>query len=621
MGALEAPAQRLSEAQRLLRHRGPDDFGLVTFTMAGGTLALGHTRLSIIDLTPGGHQPMDSHDGRYTIVFNGEIYNYRELRQELRAMGHCFRTESDTEVLLACWAQWGAACLVRLIGMFAFVLFDHEGQTLTLARDAFGIKPLFYSSGPDSMVFASELPALLALRAEPASLNTQRAYDYLIHGVPDTGGDTFVQGVFHVPPAHWIRVDLRNPGRLTPERWWNPSIAQTSTLSFASAAEAVRELFLDSVKLHLRSDVPLGLALSGGVDSSAIACAIRHLEPKMDLHTFSFIGEEGSTSEEPWIDVINRATNAISHKVKVGAAELERSLTDLVQTQGEPFGGTAMFAQYCIFKEARKSGITVVLEGQGGDELLGGYDGYPGQMMLSYFERVEWCKMIMFGRQWKQWPDRDSLNPWRAFIGQLLPDKGYNLGNAILGRSPVPGWIQASSLRQWSVSVRPIRPTKTSKAKGRRLMETLLQSLTVTGLPHLLRYSDRNAMKFSIESRVPFLTLPLAELVLSLPEHYLVSQDGETKSVFRAAMRGLVPDAVLDRRNKVGFDTPMRQWMSGSILAEMQDGKQFNHQDSLIHLPKLKSRLETVFNSQEPFDWQTWRIYNLMAWQHQLQIY
>jgi asparagine synthase (glutamine-hydrolysing) len=288
-GTNKAPEFRLAEAHRLLHNRGPNDLGLDSLTVADGALALGHTRLSIIDLSPGGHQPMCSGDGHYTIVFNGEIYNYRELRQELQALGYSFKTDSDTEVLLTCWVQWNSDCLKRLVGMFAFALFDHQAETLTLVRDAFGIKPLFFAPTANGLVFASEMAALLALRAEAPQLNAQRGYDYLINQVQDSGFDTFVMGVHHVPPAHWLRVNLRQPSLTYTERWWNPSIAQTSRLSFADAAEKLREIFLDSVKLHLRSEVPLGVALSGGVDSSAIACAMRHLEPKMEIHTFSFV--------------------------------------------------------------------------------------------------------------------------------------------------------------------------------------------------------------------------------------------------------------------------------------------------------------------------------------------
>lgn len=210
--------QRLQSALAALHHRGPDDRGLETFDVAGGRLALGHTRLSIIDLSPGGHQPMHSPDGRYTIVFNGEIYNYRELRTELKAQGHRFYTDSDTEVLLAAWGQWGVAGLRRLTGMFAFAVFDRVAQTLTLVRDAFGIKPLFVRREGTAVYFASEVPALLELLLAKPELNLQRAYDYLVWGQYDNASDTFYQGVEHLLPGHWLAIDLQQVAADQPTR-------------------------------------------------------------------------------------------------------------------------------------------------------------------------------------------------------------------------------------------------------------------------------------------------------------------------------------------------------------------------------------------------------------------
>jgi asparagine synthase (glutamine-hydrolysing) len=616
-GISEAPVVRLAEAQRLLYHRGPNDRGMETFTVAGGTIVLGHTRLSIIDLSPGGHQPMHSADGRYTIVFNGEIYNYRELRQELQAHGHSFHTDSDTEVLLACWAQWGNECLRRLIGMFAFALFDSQDETLTLVRDAFGIKPLFYAPTADGIIFASEMAALLALRAEAPQLNAQRAYDYLIHQVQDSGFDTFVQGVYHVPSAHWLRVDLSQPSHTVAERWWNPSIAQTSTLSFANAAERLRALFLDSVKLHLRSDVPLGVALSGGVDSSAIACAMRHLAPEMELHTFSFVPSGSNHSEEPWIDLVNAHLHAIPHKVFVNPSDLSTDITDLIRTQGEPFCTTSMYAQYRVFRAAQEAGITVVLEGQGGDELLAGYHGYQGQRMRSLLERGELAGMTRFARQWRRWPGRERLSPWRALVGQLIPDAAYRALQPWVGVKTIPRWMDANVLERLRISTCPVRLDRLPQGRGRRVAEVLLQAMTEGGLPSLVRYGDRNAMRFSIENRVPFLTLPLAEFILSLPEQYLISENGETKSVFRAAMRGIVPDAVLDRRDKMGFETPMGDWI-GALASQVATTVGDTPGAALWNFPRLTSHLESRVSGHERFGAQDWRLINLNLWMQEI---
>lgn len=605
--------EKVRQALEALKHRGPDDVGLEQFAQPYGTLVLGHTRLSIIDLSPGGHQPMRSADGRFLIVFNGEIYNYRELRSELQGNGQCFRTDSDTEVLLCAWAIWGTGCLRRLIGMFAFAVWDRLSGTVTLVRDAFGIKPLFYAQSATGFVFASEMAALLALCNEAPQVNPQRAYDYLVHGVQDSGSETFLQGVYHVPPAHWLRVELRQEAAPVRERWWNPSIAETSTLSFGAAAETLRELFLESVRLHLRSDVALGVALSGGVDSAAIACAMRHVDPGMKLHSFSFVAAESALSEERWIDLVNSHTRAIPHKIVVNPVELGADIDDLVRAQGEPFCSTSMYAQYRVFQAAEEAGITVILEGQGGDELLAGYAGFQGQRMRSLLECCAWPGMLRFARQWKRWPGREQVSAWRGLIGQLVPDALFGALQTLAGVETVPRWMNKAALKRLKVSTRLPRFPRRPEAKGRRVAEALLHAMSDGKLVSLLRYGDRNAMRFSIENRVPFLTLPLAEFVLSLPEHYLIAESGQTKSVLRAAMRGIVPDAVLDRRDKVGFETPMEEWVRGPVLKQiLPDATGVS--GGVLHNAKLDGHLKTWTSGHASLSAQDWRLINLLLW-------
>ena len=618
-GIKEAPKAQLSKAKRLLQHRGPDDCGLDSFFVSGGILALGHTRLSIIDLSINGHQPMRSKDGRYSIVFNGEIYNYRELREELKAGGHTFQTDSDTEVLLACWAQWGTDCLKNLIGMFAFAVYDSCDKTLTLVRDAFGIKPLFYAISKESnnFIFSSEMPAMLSILSDSAQINAQRAYDYLIYQVQDRGFETFIDGVNHVPPAHWLQINLGNSFNVVTERWWNPTINQASTLSFKDAASHLRELFLDSVKLHLRSDVPLGVALSGGLDSSAITCAIRYLEPEIELHTFSYVAARSSFSEESWVDIVNKYINAIPHKIMVNPGDLERDIKSLIQVQGEPFCTTSMYAQYRVFNEAKNAGIKVVLEGQGADELLAGYHGYQGQRMRSLFEQRKFLDMLLFSYHWRKWPGREKLSPWRALIGQLIPDNLYKILQAFSGQQTLPSWMNKNSLEYHNINIRPIRLGRKVSASGRRVIEALFRAVSEGGLPSLLRYGDRNAMNFSIENRVPFLTLPLAEFLISLPEKYLISEDGQTKSIFRAAMRGIVPDEVIDRRDKVGFETPMGDWAS-NLASEVSWLDKSSKRDYLWNEKKISKHFNSIINNKQVFNAQDWRLLNLKLW---MQIY
>jgi asparagine synthase (glutamine-hydrolysing) len=457
--------------------------------------------------------------------------------------------------------------------------------------------------------------ALLSLRDVAPEPNFQRAYDYLIHQVQDSGFDTFVQGVHHVPPAHLLQVNLSQHRLSSVHRWWSPSIRQTSTLNFDDAAECLRELFLDSVKLHLRSDVPLGVALSGGVDSSAIACAIRHLEPGMELHTFSFVSQSSNHSEESWIDLINGHIHAIPHKVFINPSDLSTDISDLIYSQGEPFCTTSMYAQYRVFRAARQAGITVVLEGQGADELLAGYQGYQGQRMRSLLEQCDLFGMARFARQWRQWPGRERRSPWRSLLGQMLPDNLYRATQSWVGIQTVPEWMDSAALERLQISTIPARLARTPDARGRRVAEVLLRSMSEDGLPSLLRYGDRNAMRFSIENRVPFLTLPIAEFVLSLPEQYLIADTGETKSVFRAAMRGIVPDAVLDRRDKVGFETPMGDWVGEGLIKqahnnESPSGSRFGFMKN----DAIRATLAEVIDAKRLCTARDWRLINLMIW-------
>lgn len=249
-----------------LRHRGPNDSGYEMYPLEQGQCFLGHTRLSIIDLSTDGHQPMVSHDRRYKIVFNGEIYNYKELRQELIKLGFIFKTQTDTEVLLTMWQHLGEKCLVKLKGMFAFAVFDSQDNTLTCVRDAFGIKPFFYTFESGSFLFASEIRGLRALKTQALALNIQRAYDYLVHGVYDSNDQTFYQGIHHLLPATIMKVSMTDSSKLNVQfkTWWKPNIDQSTNVSFDEAKELVRNQFLENVKLHLRSDVPVAAALSGG---------------------------------------------------------------------------------------------------------------------------------------------------------------------------------------------------------------------------------------------------------------------------------------------------------------------------------------------------------------------
>ena len=556
---------------------------------------------------------MRSQDGRYVIVFNGEIYNYRELREELKVKGHVFRGVSDTEVLLAAWSTWGAACLTRLVGMFAFTVLDKQDATLTCVRDAFGIKPFFYTQEGEDFLFASEVPALIALKSTKAQPNWQRAYDYLVYGDYDSGPDTFFDHVLQLMPGHLLVVDLATMSVGAPNRWWIPRITERSDLSFEKAAELVRENFLRSVRLHLHSDVPLGAALSGGVDSSAVVCAMRHVAPDQPIHTFSYIAAGSELNEEKWADLVNRHVGAVAHKVVVTPQELARDLDDMIRAQAEPFGSTSIYAQYRVYQLAKENGITVTLDGQGADEMLAGYSGYPGPRLRSLMETGHWIRAVQLLNAWAQWPDRNLVAGLKLTLTEMTDGAVFQALRRFRGQLNTPAWIRGEPLKQHDVNVRYPRNRPVLKERGRRVMAELAHSLTKRGLPSLLRHGDRNSMHFSIESRVPFLTLEQAELLLSLPEHYLISQGGETKSVFRAAMRGIVPDEILDRKDKIGFQTPEQLWltsMSGTVREWLQEdiGLAFLDQAAIVR------EFEDIIGGRKAFSWQVWRWINFIRW-------
>ena len=612
---------------RALRHRGPDDAGYAIFSDDPALppcteeqkaperfrLLLGQTRLSIIDLSPAGHQPIHSTDGRYTLVYNGEIYNHIELRAELEAAGFRFKSRTDSEVVLYALIHWGKACLPRFTGMFAFALYDAQERTLFLARDFFGIKPLYYHYGAAGFVFASALPALLEFPAIQRRLAAQQVYSYLRFSKYDKGGETFFADIFQLPPAHTLTVDLKSGSAAEPECYWRPDLRQRSPLSFTDAAVRLRELFLDSVRMHLRSDVPLGVALSGGIDSSSVACAVRRLQPETELHTFSFIAKGSPVSEEHWAKLVTEHAKATRHIVEVEPQELTRDLDALIRHLGEPFGSTSIYAQYRVFQLVRDCGIKVTLDGQGADELLAGYWGYPGERMASLLLRGDIVGAWRFLRAKSTWPGCSATQIIQRTIREFTPTYLIPLGLSIIGTDTTPVWLDTAALREQHVRFTTLDDRAALYPHRDRVRQSLAYQLTWEGLQGLLRHGDRNAMAFSIESRVPFLTREMAEFCLSLPEEYLIDMNGRTKSVFREAMRGIVPDAILDRRDKIGFATPEQDWLN-ALAPWVEEVLSSVKEIPYLKLGETRAEWRAIREGKKAFDWRVWRWLNYARW-------
>ncbi|MFO0866151.1 MAG: asparagine synthase (glutamine-hydrolyzing) [Gemmataceae bacterium] len=553
----------------MIAHRGPDDHAWLAFGPAGirvgkegvtageDQVVLVHRRLSILDLSDAGRQPLSDPTGRWHLVFNGEIYNYVELRSELEKLGVAFRSRTDTEVLLHSLIHWGRSALPRLVGMFAFALLDTHERRLLLARDFFGIKPLLYARTDRGFAFASELPPLLEVPGVSRQVEPQRLFDYLRFGTTDHGSATLFRDIRQLPPAHCMELREDHGWTGEPVAYWKLDRSQPLEMPFAEATRQTREQFLDNVRLHLRSDVPVGAALSGGIDSSSIVACMRQVEPSLQLHAFSYIAEQAELSEERWIDLAAERSGAILHKVRPAADELIADLDRLIRVQGEPFGSTSIYAQHRVFRAAREHKIPVMLDGQGADEMLGGYRFYNVTRLASLLRRGKLIDATRFLRNAGGLSGTGGTMRFAAqAMARILPGPLRSLGMSLVGRELMPNWLRAEWFRE-----RKVREANVGSATPRSVAEHLEQSMFETNLPMLLRYEDRNSMAYSIESRVPFLTPGLVSFLLRLPEHYLISHEGVSKHVFREAMRGLVPDEILDRRDKIGFVTPEQQWM------------------------------------------------------------
>lgn len=618
---------------RVIAHRGPDGQGTLAFNcqtkqtilnhepfragtkgssaslVNGSDLMLGQLRLSIIDLSEAGSQPMIYGD-RYWLTFNGEIYNYIELKDELVLLGHTFSSHSDSEVLLAAYAQWGKAMLTKLVGMFAFAILDTQELTLFLARDFFGIKPLFYTQANRDFFFASEIKALLEHPEVSRKANDQRLFEYLSLGYTDGTEASFFADIQSLPPAHCMTVDLKQKSVSTPERYWSVDRQSRSNLSFDSAAEELRELFLDSIRLHLRSDVPVGACLSGGIDSSAIVMSMRHIGGKsLDIHTFTYVADDEAVSEEKWADVIAKAANTIHHKTKPDSANVAENIKAFVDIQDEPFTNTNMYVQYLVFQKAKEVGIKVMLDGQGSDEMLGGYLHYLKFRVVSCLAKGDYKQAFqLMTDATKDRPTYRRSVPKESLY--LTLPSGIRKSVIEKRTKPKP-WISQEWLAKSGVNLTlPAHPTGVDAFRT-----ALHESLEVRGIIALLRYEDRSSMAHSIESRVPFLTPSLANFIAALPDEYLIDRQGNTKCVFRKAMRGIVPDEILDRRDKVGFLTPERQWFM-QLKPWLIDtlSSQSSATAPFIKPESAKAALDSLLADSSSYRPVIWRWINTMYW-------
>jgi asparagine synthase (glutamine-hydrolysing) len=569
-----------------LAHRGPDGRGI----FADGTACLGHLRLAIIDLSDAGLQPMA--DGELQLLHNGEIYNYVELRQELATKGHRFRTATDSEVILAAYREWGEGCVERFNGMWAFCIWDGRRRTLFCSRDRLGVKPFYYRVDGARLSFASEPWPLRG-----GETNLRAVHDYLEQGYLEEGDETFFAGVVRLPPAHSLTF---GDGGLRLRRYWSLEPEQPP----ADAVELVRETVLDAVRLQLRSDVPVGTCLSGGIDSSSIAVAVAHLGHEHQKTVTAYFDDAGF-DERPFARAVVDAIGAEPHWVTFDAAQLASDLPAIVQAQGEPFGSTSICAGWYVMRAARDAGLTVMLDGQGGDEIFAGYRASFGYRLA---DMVRSGRVVDAAGELRAFASRYGT-PWAA-VALATPHVPERLRLAVRGRLRGSSSLVGPALREKVAT--PARNGSTFPDRLRRQLHLLL---TARGLPELLRYEDRNSMAHSLEARVPLLDHRLVELAFSLPGDELIRQ-GETKSVLRRALRDLLPPKVATRRDKLGFVTPESRFMRsalGDLAADVFASSSFRGR-GFVDARAASRRLERHRRGEITAGMELWRALNLELW-------
>ncbi len=576
-----------------MRHRGPDDDG----TFLKDNIGFGFVRLSIIDLSMAGHQPMVSADKRYVIILNGEIYNYIELREDLKGKGYIFRSGSDTEVLLSCYLEYGESCLQKLNGMFAFAIFDTYTNNFFAARDRFGIKPFYYYCDQNQFLFASDIPPLLMILNNKREAEDSIIFDYLVFNRTNHSEKTFFKNILKLQHGHALTA---KSGKLYISCWYSlpEKLSHFSSILF-NEKDFLEEL-KSSINLQLRSDVPVGTCLSGGLDSSAITALVLTNKQNIDLHSFSAVYQQGQKGDESeYIAEFNEKNLKIHYTFPTDNSLLE-DLDSFIFSQSEPVPTTSIYAEYKVMELAKKH-CTVILNGQGADELMAGYHYFYGY----YF--------------------RDLINSysWRKFLNEIFSYTKTH--KSLYGLKTLAFSINPRSLKHFK-NHKYVNPAfykhfynKTNSLfddfyKSRNLKEFLINHFEYK-FEHNLLWSDKNGMHFSLETRFPFLDHNLVEKTLSVPtENYI--KNGYTKVIMRDALKGILPEKIRMRKDKIGFSTPESDWFKNerlkSLLADIIKSKSFSER-GYFDVSQCKKELLSL-QKHNKFNSEFWKWIHLELW-------
>jgi asparagine synthase (glutamine-hydrolysing) len=581
----------------LVSYRGPDGRGFVFVDVHSGSagdciynrdtspilqrpsLGLGARRLAILDLSELGLQPMQIDNGDFWITYNGEIYNYLEIRNELEGEGESFRTHTDTEVILRAYRRWGQDCVKRFNGMWAFAIWDRKKRKLFCSRDRFGVKPFYYFVQDTRLVFGSEIKQILAYPGVPRTADESTVLQYLEQGVQDHSQNTFFAGILQLLPGHSMTIDLTSP-TISAEiaRYWELPIEPEDDMPEEDAVERLLTHLQRAVNWRLRSDVPVGSCLSGGLDSSSVVMLASKAKRAKEFHTFSSCFDEPAIDERRYMEDIVRSSGATPHYVFPQDQSFWDDLECLIWHQDEPFAGTSVYAQWCVMRAARQARIPVLLDGQGGDEILCGYRKFYIFYLWHLFKSAN-PRVLSEGIAWIR---NVSHNRWSWSSAKRYAPFSYGPKQALLARVGSPALTSANH-----------KSAEMRLGPGVSLRQRQKDDLSHFSIPALLHYEDRNSMAHSIEARVPMLDYELVSFAVNCRPS-LKLRDGWTKWILRKAMRGVLPETVRLRKSKLGFSTPQREWLRNDTRGTIR---------SMIHEPDLKmSRILSRNKVHDEFD-------------------
>ena len=617
---------------KTLKHRGPDDEGFFLSNRDGEqtvckgddtvaelqrlphisgldqqhNLALIHRRLSILDTSSLGHQPLlsddsDSYQNRYVLVFNGEVYNYKEIRQELTQKGHLFKSNSDTEVILNAFIEWGKDCVNRFIGMWAFAIYDQQEHTLTLSRDRFGIKPLYYFAEGEFFAFASEIKALLKLEGVNKAISEENLGSYLVYGTTAQPYQNLFKHIVDVEPGCNYQIDLNSLSiKKTVYFSLDENVAKNKKGLLVNT-QRFEECFNESMELHLRSDVTVGSCLSGGLDSSAIAYKASNMLKGVGMNTFTAAYQNKTVDESEYAKMVaNDLDNVTDIYTYPDASTLLTDMDKLIYAQDLPIGSTSIFAQWEVMKCASQHHTKVLLDGQGADEVLGGYYNFAGIHLIELLKKFKYYRFLKEYQQLK-----NNFTP--QIKNAVLRAAYYYLPKSLQEQLRAKERLSYNFIREDRVKELALDIPK----RGGKTFDEHVDLSIQYGMYELLRYEDRNSMAFSIESRVPFLDHRLVQFIRALPTDQKI-HGGWTKYILRKMMDEKLNDRVVWRKDKKGFVTPQQDWkneMMNTLTAELKDSK----------LPSIMDRNYVLALCDKDFSnashlSEFWRAYSVVKW-------